>query len=126
MNLGLAPENGIKYAIYKDRVEFQRYTLKDLLKDEKLEENLIELHLFDKNKELRAIESNRGEIFTVIDGEDDVNRECYVEQVYTITGNDVSEQVEVVNYITFDENDIARIEDYRLREVKENENEGIC
>lgn len=124
MNLGLAPENGIKYAIYKDRVEFQRYTLKDLLKDEKLEENLIELHLFDKNKELRVIESNRGEIFTVIDGEDDVNRECYVEQVYTITGNDVSEQVEVVNYITFDENDIARIEDYRLREV--NENERIC
>ena len=124
MNLGLAPESGIKYAIYKDRVEFQRYTLKDLLKDEKLEENLIELHLFDKNKELRVIESNRGEIFTVIDGEDDVNRECYVEQVYTITGNDVSEQVEVVNYITFDENDIARIEDYRLREV--NENERIC
>lgn len=124
MNLGLAPENGIKYAIYKDRVEFKRYTLKDLLKDEKLEENLLELHLFDNNKELRAIESNRGEIFTVIDGKDDVNKECYVEQVYTITGNDVAEQVEVVNYITFDENDIARIEDYRLREV--NENERIC
>lgn len=118
MNLGLAPENGIKYAIYKDRVEFKRYTLKDLLKDEKLEENLLELHLFDNNKELRVIESNRGEIFTVIDGKDDVNKECYVEQVYTITGNDVAEQVKVVNYITFDENDIARIEDYRLSEVK--------
>lgn len=118
MNLELAPKSGIKYAIYKDRVEFEKYELEDLLNDNKLKENLLELHLFDSNSELRVIESNRGEIITIVsdDNEDFENR--YIERVYTNGSSDELRQVDVVNYVTFDDNDIAMINNYRLSEVR--------
>ena len=58
MNLLKAPEQGIMYAIYIGKVVYEPYTRETLLKDADLEENLLELHLFDKEKEVKYINNN--------------------------------------------------------------------
>ena len=67
MNINLAPEKGIMYALYIDRMVFQEYTKDQLLKDAYLEDKLLEIHLFDENKEYRYIKSRLKEIECVID-----------------------------------------------------------
>ena len=56
MNINLAPESGVMYALYVDCVEFKEYNdinPNDLENDN----NLLELHLFDKNIEYRYIKA---------------------------------------------------------------------
>ena len=118
MNLTLAPENGSMYAIYKDRVEYNRYSLAELQSNSCIGNNLLELHLFDNNREYRLVQSSRGKIESCISDENVYHDDKYVERVYTQGKFDISDQVEVINYITYDENDIAMINNYRLREVK--------
>ena len=81
MNLSQAPEQGIMYALYRNKVVYQPYIRENLMLQEDEEKNLLELHLFD------------------------------VKEAY----NDC---VEVVNYITYDENDLMTIQNYRLKEVQ--------
>ena len=40
--------------------------------------------------------------------------DCYTERIFDWDKG----KVEVVNYITYDENDLMRIDNYRLKEVK--------
>ena len=55
MELLKAPERGMLYALYTDRMEYRPYEREDLLLKEKdLQKNLLELHLFDEKKEYRA------------------------------------------------------------------------
>lgn len=123
MNLDCAPERGTLYALYIDRVEYKKYEKKELFIEKDLEENLLELHLFDDREEYRYIKTRSGEIQKLIKDSSVIYDELYIEQIYTL--NDKKERtegasdcVEVVNYITFDENDFIRIENYRLKEVK--------
>lgn len=123
MNLDCAPERGTLYALYIDRVEYKKYEKKELFMEKDLEENLLELHLFDDREEYRYIKTRSGEIQKLIKDSSVIYDELYIEQIYTL--NDKKERtegasdcVEVVNYITFDENDFIRIENYRLKEVK--------
>ena len=123
MNLDCAPERGTLYALYVDRVEYKKYEKKELFIEKDLEENLLELHLFDDREEYRYIKTRSGEIEKLIKDSSVIYDELYIEQIYTL--NDKKERtegasdcVEVVNYITFDENDFIRIENYRLKEVK--------
>lgn len=123
MNLDCAPERGTLYALYVDRVEYKKYEKKELFIEKDLEENLLELHLFDDREEYRYIKTRSGEIQKLIKDSSVIYDELYIEQIYTL--NDKKERtegasdcVEVVNYITFDENDFIRIENYRLKEVK--------
>ena len=49
MELLKAPERGMLYALYTDRMEYRPYEREDLLLKEKdLQKNLLELHLFDE------------------------------------------------------------------------------
>lgn len=123
MNLDCAPERGTLYALYVDRVEYKKYEKKELFMEKDLEENLLELHLFDDREEYRYIKTRSGEIQKLIKDSSVIYDELYIEQIYTL--NDKKERtegasdcVEVVNYITFDENDFIRIENYRLKEVR--------
>lgn len=113
MNLLDAPEQGTMYALYTDRVVYQKYNREDLPEEEILKEKLLELHLFDEEVEYRCIKTRRGEIEARIS--DKISHEDqYTEQIFTLDG----EKVDVINYITYDENDLMRIDNYRLKEVR--------
>lgn len=115
-----APESGMMYAIYQSRVEYKAYrSLTEVLAREKLTEGLLELHLFDEHKEYRYIKKRKGFISELICDDDCDNEEdVYEEQIYTEDNEGKEGQVCVVNYMTFDEDDLLRIEKYRLKEVK--------
>ncbi len=116
MNLEKAPEKGIIYALYTDRVVFERYEKESLPDEMVLQDNLLELHLFDQNREYRIVRSKIGDIEAEICDELSCDCEQYIEFVFTDHENIPA--VEVVNYISYDENDLMMINNYRLREVE--------
>ena len=122
MNNSLWPDSGTMYALYIDRVVYKPYDKNELLNDLYLEDKLLELHLFDENKEYRYINSRQEEIEYVVSDEIEYD-DVYIEKVYVQEGideetNDNSKMVEVVNYIKYDENDLLSISNYRFKEAK--------
>lgn len=122
MNLSKAPAQGMMYALYTDRVVYRPYQ-KEALSQEQLSEQLLELHLFDDTTEYRLICAERGELETVICDENVPHDDLYCEKIFTLEEKTEqpgtqSSQVEVVNYLTYDENDLLMIRNYRLKEVK--------
>ena len=123
MDLTSIPELGTLYALYRDKVKYEKYSRKELLEDKQLTEKLLELHLFNDTREYRYIKTRSGEIETLISDETVEHEDIYTEKIVTL-GNKKEKPdkdsglVEVVNYITYDENDLMRIENYRLKEVK--------
>ena len=123
MNLSNIPEQGILYALYTDKVKYEKYKKEELLEDPYLAEKLLELHLFDDTREYRYIKTRRGEMEPLIIDETVEHQDIYTEKILTL-GNKKEKPdkdsgfVEVVNYITYDENDLMRIGYYRLKEVK--------
>ena len=122
MELLKAPERGMLYALYTDRMEYRPYEREDLLLKEKdLQKNLLELHLFDEKKEYRFIKKRKGELEVVVCDERKDYDELYIEKIFT--QEDEKEKnhascIEVVNYLVYDENDLLKIKNYRLKEVK--------
>ena len=123
MNLSNIPEQGTLYALYTDKVKYEKYRKEELLEDPHLAEKLLELHLFDDTREYRYIKTRRGEMETLISDGTVEHQDIYTEKILTL-GNKKEKPdkdsgfVEVVNYITYDENDLMRIGNYRLKEVK--------
>lgn len=124
MNLLNAPEQGILYALYMDKVVYRPYKREEIEKDENLTKNLLEMHLFDADREYRYIKKRNGSVEICIDDTSVAHDDCYTERIYTLedqaeTLDDKaqSKYVEVVNYITYDENDLMTITNYRLKEV---------
>ena len=122
MELLKAPERGMLYALYTDRMEYRPYEREDLLLKEKdLQKNLLELHLFDEKKEYRFIKKRKGELEVVVCDERKDYDDHYIEKIFT--QEDEKEKnhascIEVVNYLVYDENDLLKIKNYRLKEVK--------
>ena len=136
MELLKAPERGMLYALYTDRMEYGPYEREELfLRGKGLTENLLELHLFDEKKEYRFIkkrkrkteieeeetEIGKGEIEVVVSDEGKDYDDLYIERIFT--QKDEKEKnhascIEVVNYLVYDENDLLKIKNYRLKEVK--------
>ena len=93
-----------------------------ILKEE-IKKDLLELHLFDAVGEYRYIKTRKGEIEVYINDENMDYQDTYVERIYTL-GKNVektdknADKVEVVNYISYDENDLMVIRNYRLKEVE--------
>ena len=120
--LYLAPDAGKMYALYIDRVVYKNYSKKELGNDSSFSDNLLELHLFDDNKEYRFIHARNEDVETVID--DSVEHDdTYTEQIYVQAGCDAdpadsTEKVEIVNYIRYDDDDLLTINNYRLKAVK--------
>lgn len=122
MNLLNAPEQGILYALYPDRVEYRSYKRSEL-SEEKLQEHLLELHLFDERIEYRIVHSTLGDVETVISDEHVSYDDLYIEKIFTLEekAETLGEDpccMEVVNYLKYDENDLLLVQNYRLKEVK--------
>lgn len=128
MNLSNIPEQGMIYALYRERVVYQPYKKEDQELEKLLaeEENLLELHLFDDVKEYRYIKKRQGTVEVCVEDSALSFDDSYVERIYTLDAGEESLEehdgkircIEVVNYITYDENDMIKISDYRLKEVK--------
>ena len=128
MNLLNAPEQGIMYALYIDRDVYRTYKREQLEVEEQLEKDLLELHLFDSTREYRYIKKRKGDIEVCIDDTTVTYDDSYTERIYTLKeGTEILEDssgqgdrtcIEVVNYISYDENDLMNITNYRLKEVK--------
>lgn len=134
MELLKAPERGMLYALYTDRMEYRPYEREDLPLKEELQKNLLELHLFDEKKEYRFIKKRKRkteieeegteigeEIEVVVSDEEKGYDDLYIERIFT--QKDEKEKnhascIEVVNYLVYDENDLLKIKNYRLKEVK--------
>ena len=124
INKNEIPNKGIIYALYKDKVIFEKYVSVDDL--DISEEDLLELHCFDENKEYRYMDG-KDKVISNQDGDD-----TYEENVITLHKKNGTEdesidqrdhleqrlKVMVVNYIEYDENDMLRIKNYRLKEVE--------
>ena len=110
MNVNLAPESGIMYALYVDRVVYKNYFKEDLLNDNTLEDKLLELHLFDENKEYRYIKTRNKNIECLVEDCSDYD-DKYEEKVYVEDGSVIT----VVNYIKYDEDDLLNFVNYRLK-----------
>ena len=130
-----APVSGMMYALYKNKMVYRPYCMSRedsdgnekriiLMEQPDLAENLLELHLFDTDREYRMV-LRRGldPVSKLIDDscikiEDGDFK--YEEQIQTLdrdqTGN--PGLVKIVNYVTYDEDDLLYIENYRLMEVK--------
>ena len=123
MNLLQTPEQGMMYALYTDRVVYESYSKNSLPSEEEIKKDLLELHLFDAVGEYRYIKTRKGEIEVYINDENMDYQDTYEERIYTL-GKNVektdknADKVEVVNYISYDENDLMVIRNYRLKEVE--------
>ena len=123
MDFSKIPEKGTMYALYMDKMVYRSYNREELQEDTALTEKLLELHLFDETIEYRYIKKRIGEIEVLISDNTVEYQDLYTEKIITL-GNKKekpdreSGYVEVVNYITYDENDLMRIENYRLKEVR--------
>ena len=126
MRLEQVPEQGILYALYTDKVVYAPYIRSELHTEEICTEGLLELHLFDDKTEYRYVR-RRGQKqepeLTEISDETISHDDCYVERIFTLKDRQEKPDtdaavVEVVNYITYDENDLLRIDNYRLQEVR--------
>lgn len=131
-----APISGMMYALYKDKVVYHPYCMTKMDLDEDktriilteqsdLAENLLELHLFDDHKEYRMVLRRGLDTVSKLIDDSCMKKEkgefAYIEgKIQTLdidhTGN--KGQVNIVNYITYDEDDLMYIENYRLMEVK--------
>lgn len=119
MNYSIMPERGMKYALYKDKVVYEAYN--GLPDESEFQDNLIEMHLFDEEKEYRYVRLSGGKVIEkLISDESELGKNIssekkaeytYTEKIYT-TGENV---VKVVNYISYDKNDIMMINNYRLQ-----------
>ena len=122
MELLKAPERGMLYALYTDRMEYRPYEREDLLLKEKdLQKNLLELHLFDEKKLYRFRKKPKLDLEVVVCDETKDYADLYIEKIFT--QEDEKEKnhascIEVVNYLVYDENDLLKIKNYRLKEVK--------
>lgn len=122
LDIEYAPEQGMIYATYIDRLVLQPYQNKGELAPYLKEENLLELHLFDKEKELRFLKTRNGGIKRYEIPGNETYDDTYVESSYLLGKNidrqeNLTQKIEVVNYIRYDENDLLHIVNYRLKEV---------
>lgn len=114
ISLKNAPSSGICYALYSDKaMVFEKYVNRP---DELDEHNLLELHMFNSEKEFRVMKSEVADdgfiIKTISDAEVEYD-DIFEESVYSESGL----KVKVINYITYSNNDLLNICNYRLKEV---------
>ncbi|HAT88288.1 MAG TPA: hypothetical protein DCS73_00735 [Roseburia sp.] len=133
MNLSKAPEHGMMYALYTGEVIYRPYDRNQLPSEEEIQDGLLELHLFDECREYRFIRAAAENIELCVDDEtisyhdmDEKNiyADTYIEgQIITLKkGQEMPDKdkdyVEIVNYISYDDNDLMTINNYRLKEVR--------
>lgn len=117
-----APDTGMMLAYYRKAVIFDAYSKENLetvfseLEQEK--GTLLELHLFDNEKEFRAVLKEDGTYTqsVIADASDTesvtefVIEEMYLEGAYAKK----AETIKVINYLEYKENGMLQVTNYRL------------
>lgn len=117
--IGEAPKQGYMLAYLRKKILFERYSeLKEVRRLLEPEE-LLELHLFNQDREYRCITSQSkrypsGIVETIADFEKDekttYGETIYLEQKYQTLGN----TIQLLNHLRYDENGMLEVDDYRL------------
>lgn len=113
-----APSCGQLLAYTRKRVLFQQYENVEELEEVLNEEELLELHLFDAQREYRCVATGSrrfpsGVIETVIDFPEEEESSVYREDVLL---EDRKGMITVLNHIAYNEdNGMAYVDNYRLR-----------
>ncbi len=121
-----APESGQMLAYTRKKVIFEAYAKKEDVEKMLGDEELLELHLFDNEKEYRSVASRSkrfkmGKIETVVQfcgDEDDENGSVYCEE--TLLDNENMNNgteksiLKVLNHISYRENGMTVVDNYRL------------
>ena len=115
-----APKTGVIYALLKGKFIYESYPEETLDEIKLKAEELIELHIFDDNREYRIVNSNRGNIEVIIDDSYECD-DTYIEKVY-ISENDPdksegfkdSDMISVINYLKYDDMGMLKIVNYRF------------
>lgn len=125
--IGQAPEKGTLYALTKTGVILEQYgdrnTAAEILKRMSENTEILELHLFDCEKEYRAVStdgkrvfegSHEGIIEHIADwnAEEDIFQEKHILLEKEFSG--VAKRIRILNHISYNENGMAVIDDYRL------------
>lgn len=118
-----APQSGYLLAYTREEVVFCKYDQDDNKPEKKLDEKeLLELHLFDNDKEYRCVssESKRfpsGVIEAVIDFPENDEKTVYSETVLLDKYyKQTAEKITVLNHIAYnEENGMAYVDNYRLK-----------
>lgn len=121
-----APQKGFMLVYTRQKIIFKEYS--DIKDVEKLLENieLLEVHMFDENKEYRAVSttgnrefenSAEGAIEHIADFKSDATTEygVYKDNILLDKSFGVEHKsVTVLNKVSYDDNGMANIDDYRL------------
>ena len=110
-----APERGQILAYTRKKVVFETYDSKEKVKQLLDGEDVVELHLFDNQKEYRSIvsESKRYEMGMIecVESFPEEDETVYKEECLLENG---SGSLIVLNHIQYDENGMAQVDTYRL------------
>lgn len=121
-----APDNGQLLAYTRKEVVFNAYKTVEDVKKMLSSSEVLEIHMFDDTKEYRALSTDSArysagfiEHIAEFDcaqaeyvGGSHLNGDVYVETCLTIDSE--NEIVNVLNHISYDENGMVIIDDYRL------------
>ena len=116
------PENGYVIAYFRQGVCFQKMDDEIHVQIENRLSELLELHVFDSEKEYRLVRRQAGGFIEAIvtdqDGEGKI-RESKTEKVLVESRfQQVMKHLRVVNYIDYDESGMLSINDYRVAHVE--------
>ena len=115
-----APGQGWVLAYLRKEVLFERYDSLEEVREHLEQEELLELHLFDQEKEYRAIVSQSrrypaGVVETIadfkLDEETAYKEEVYLETKYQKLGE---KKIQIWNHLKYDENGMLEVDNYRL------------
>lgn len=114
-----APEKGWMLAYLRKEVLFQQYGSLGEVRDNIGEGELLELHLFDNEKEYRCIASQSrrypsGIVETVADFDENIES-TYAESIYPEKDfQGFGEKIRLLNHLKYDENGMLEVDNYRL------------
>lgn len=129
------PVNGTIYAAFTDHIIFGKYQMDPCggqiqtedgridVERAEADGSLLELHLFDQEREYRCIKTRKGGYREYLISDATEHDDLLYEEVY-LTGKNADrqdgfcEKVAVVNYICYSEDDLIAIPNYRLKEVE--------
>ena len=119
VDLNRIPDTGYMLAYFRLELVFMESGIKEELQKRELED-LLELHIFDENKEYRLIRMQDGTWIETLVSDDveqkDKKVECVkVEEKYA----HIMKYLNVINYIDYDENGMISIQNYRLSPAKD-------
>ena len=129
------PKKGTVYAVFTNKIVYGKYYVNnvgmcvlengDLLEIQSSMESgkLLELHLFDHEKEYRCVKTRRHEYRSKLIDDKTSHDDSYTEEIYVIGNNtdqsdDYKKKVGLVNYICYNDDDLLTISNYRLKEVE--------